>query len=47
MFSSHSEKGIPIVNIFDIISLFAAKMEEPKIGLWGEGFSLFKFWIAR
>ena len=27
----------PFVNIFDIISLFAAEMEEPKIGIWGKG----------
>ena len=25
------------VNIFDIISLFAAELEEPKIGMWGKG----------
>ena len=27
----------PLVNIFDIITLFAAKLEEPKIGVWGKG----------
>ena len=27
----------PFVNIFDIISLFAAKLEEPKIGISGKG----------
>ena len=27
----------PFVNIFDIIFLFAAKLEEPKIGKWGKG----------
>ena len=27
----------PLVNIFDIISLFAVELEEPKIGIWGEG----------
>ena len=26
----------PYVNIFDIISLFAAELEEPKIGMWGK-----------
>ena len=26
----------PFVNIFDIISLFAAELEEPKIGIWGK-----------
>ena len=27
----------PFVNIFDIISLFAAKLEKPKIGISGKG----------
>ena len=27
----------PIVHIFDIMSLFAAKLEEPKIGISGKG----------
>ena len=27
----------PFVNIYDIISLFAAELEEPKIGMWGKG----------
>ena len=27
----------PFVNIFDIISLLAAELEEPKIGLSGKG----------
>ena len=27
----------PIVHIFDIISLFAGELEEPKIGIWGKG----------
>ena len=27
----------PFVIIFDIISLFAAELEEPKIGMWGKG----------
>ena len=27
----------PFVHIFDIISLFAAEFEEPKIGIEGEG----------
>ena len=25
------------VHIFDIISLFAAELEDPKIGMWGKG----------
>ena len=28
---------LPYVNDYDIISLFAAEMEEPKIGMWGKG----------
>ena len=27
----------PFVNIFDIISLFAAELEGPKIDMWGKG----------
>ena len=27
----------PFVSIYDIISLFAAELEEPKIGMWGKG----------
>ena len=27
----------PFVKIFDIISLFTAELEEPKIGIWGKG----------
>ena len=27
----------PFVHIFDIISFFAAELEEPKIGIWGKG----------
>ena len=27
----------PFVNIYDIVSLFAAELEEPKIGRWGKG----------
>ena len=30
----------PFVHIFDIISLFAAELEEPKIGLSGKGLKL-------
>ena len=28
---------LPFVNIYDIISLFAAELEEPKIGISGKG----------
>ena len=31
----------PFVNIFDIISLFAAELVEPKIGMWGKGLKEF------
>ena len=27
----------PFVNIFNIISLLAAELEEPTIGMWGKG----------
>ena len=30
---TQSENCIPIVNIFDIISLFAAELEQPKMGM--------------
>ena len=31
----------PFVNIFDIKSLFAAELQEPKIGIWGKGLILY------
>ena len=37
MFSTQSDDCTPFVNIFDIISLFAAELKEPKIGIWGKG----------
>ena len=39
MFSTQSVNCIQInfVNIFDVISLFAAELEEPKIGIRGKG----------
>ena len=40
MFTSKFNNCIPIYplwHIFDIISLFAAELEEPKIGISGEG----------
>ena len=33
MFSTKSENCILIFNIYDIISLFAAELQEPKIGM--------------
>ena len=40
-----SQKVIsPVVNIFDIIFLFAAELEEPKIGISGEGLNL-SLWV--
>ena len=42
MFSSQSENCRSLfVEIYDIISLFAAELEEPKIGMWGEGLTIF------
>ena len=32
----------PFVNIYDIISLFAAELEEPKIGISGKGLTLYQ-----
>ena len=37
MFSTQSDNCTPFVHIFDIIFLFAAEMEEPKIAIWGKG----------
>ena len=34
----------PFVHIFEIISLFAAEFEEPKIGISGEGILYMKVW---
>ena len=36
-FLLHQEIVSPFVNIFDIMSLFAAELEEPKIGIQGKG----------
>ena len=41
MFSFQSDNCTPFVNIFDIIFLFAAELEEPKIGIWGIGLTLY------
>ena len=35
MFSTQSDKCTQFVHIFDIISLFPAKLEKPKIGIAG------------
>ena len=43
MFSTQSDNCIPISPYFDIISLFAAEFEEPKIGIWGKGLKLKEF----
>ena len=37
IFSTQSENSILFVNMFDIISLFAAELAEPKIGMLGKG----------
>ena len=36
----------PFVHIFDIISLFAAEFEEPKIGISGEGLNS-RFYLSQ
>ena len=40
MFSTQTENIFPFVKILDIISLFAAELEEPKIGMWGKGLKI-------
>ena len=37
MFSTQSDNCTPFVHIFDITFLFAAELEEPKIGIRGKG----------
>ena len=38
MFSTQSDNCIPFVHIFFyIMFLFAAELDEPKIGIWGKG----------
>ena len=43
MFSTQSENHISsnFVDVFNIISLFAAELEKPKIGMWGKGLTLY------
>ena len=41
MFSTHSDYCTPFVHIFDIIFLFSAELEEPKIGKLGKGLTLY------
>ena len=41
-FLSNQKIISPFVNIYDIISLFTAELEEPKIGISGEGFKVFQ-----
>ena len=37
----------PFVHIFDVVSLFAAELDEPKITISGEGFTpLFVSWLS-
>ena len=40
MFSTQSDNCIPICPYFDIISVFAVELEEPEIGISGEGLKL-------
>ena len=37
MFSTQSDNCTPFDHIFDILFLFAAELEEPKIGIRGKG----------
>ena len=37
MFSTQSDNCTPFVHFFQIIYLFAAELEEPKIGISGKG----------
>ena len=39
MFSTQSDNYSQFVHIFDIIFLFAAELEEPKIGIRSKGLS--------
>ena len=41
MFSTQSDNCTPFVHSFDIIFLFAAELEEPKIGIRGKGLTGF------
>ena len=36
MFSTQLDNCTPFVHIFDIMFLFAAELEEPKISIWGK-----------
>ena len=40
MFSTQ-KIAFPLVNIYDVISLFAADLEESKISMWGKGLNTF------
>ena len=40
MLSTRSDNCTPFVHIFDIISLFAAELQEPKIGISGKELTL-------
>ena len=37
MFSTQADNCIPICPYFAIISIFAAELKEPRIGIWGKG----------
>ena len=49
MFSTQSDNCIPInfVNIYDIILLIVAEVEEPKIGISGKGLNTWLYSIKR
>ena len=47
VFNSYRIIVYPFVHVFDIISFFAAELEEPKIGIWGRGLSVVWLKIKR
>ena len=46
MFSTQSHNVSPFVHIFDIISLFAAELEKPTMGISGKGLSTYSQVLA-
>ena len=47
MFFTQSDNLSSFVDIFDIIFLFAAESEEPKIGISGKGLRWQMYWEAK
>ena len=42
-FLLNQEIVFPFLNIFNIISLFAAELQEPKTGMWGKDLKVWKY----